>query len=1319
MGDLLGRCTVEIFTQKFVFVGSGFFVLPNTVLTCAHVLANAGPDPVVVWGEGQITTTDVMLEPNSDTTGESSYEFPDLGVVYLAGVPDHPCVWLSDENPCGGKTLYARGFSAKTLQEGIRQDGLRVQVVGPSGDFVRVSEDRIIPGLSGSPALDPCTGRIHGIVKATRHPGDSQGGWIVPAVAFKSFVSQIYEANMEWNRENHVWPMLIDDRQAQHSEAIDGILQAQKRALSEMPYPMFGLRNPTLPEVYIPQKLNKPSSPDREDQEVDDSWIPPTQESSRSVRQALLEDENILLVGGAGQGKSTLTLWLASELASEWESGEYLREPIPGKSTTAKPLLPIRVSARLLSTNRDLSWLQALARASSTGLGLHQDSALPAELPVPPTGAQWLVIIDAVDEIIDPRARHQFINSIAQRASEPVSDFRFLITTRPLAQSEMVRLQSGAALYTTEPFDTGDLRLFSHQWFLASTEPDADDLGNRFIEQLSRTGMHEISTVPLLLTMAAVIFEQHPDRQLPSHRQDLYSQYIATLMQARSTPEEWENLKRSLATSPHSSQLVDLLYSRRAALASHLAVIAASSDRKLLPEAIEWTRNEAAGLEIPMATSEWKEVVATTAVSTGLMVRQGNDLTFLQTFAEFLASKEYASHLPGVFDHKMPQWRHWIDEAVNNASDLARLVLVHHTQMYGGNSLFSWLQQAPYLYRILAGELLAQGACAPPGAVEDFLIDLKDGAAWRGGRATRESAFTRSLSAASALIDEPKVPQALEEIVNSRISMSKRIRSAHVLALGGLQSRQKAIQSMRSICDQGGVSPFSVAVAARALADLDSNLNNEAAEKLISLLKARKGDNSCLVVVPILAELGNYREEGIEALRAVIRNSHSPLVDRAMAAKVMAGLDAEYHEEALNILTAVLANPTVKTPVCRLVSETIVALDPKIRPESSRRLQSILSSPQTLLFAGRWAAKTLSEIDPDCREVAAGALRDSLASVHDSPSYLWVIRVFASLGEGYREEAAELTRNLLQVDRLIGNFNTPAARMLAELGTEYYGEAAAALRNIVATPTASYNVRWSAVRALSEIGQYHDEGMASLRDLLRQVPSIASFRFLPVDILSELDPDYHEEVADDLRAVIVESATDTGKKNRPMDLVRVEWASRALAQLGSDYRDEAAGWIRDILDTVRHREPRIALAKLLADSGPNDFTEAVQVLQDVCQDPRTRPATLSRAARLLIELDPRLASEATRIFLAVIQLRSASPETRFQAAQALIYFCPQSRQEVLRAISEMIGDAKVQKPVRDKLERLRVRLNPRHGRHTVRAAAASAEDPPGLQEGDT
>ncbi|MFI0982446.1 trypsin-like peptidase domain-containing protein [Streptomyces sp. NPDC021093] len=196
--------------------GSGFFVAPGLIVTCAHVLRGPLRDKqdtvFLVRGDGLHDGRPVRARLAASlwdlSAGGPVPPGLDLAVVRLEtpGVR-HECVWLADwgEQPVGSlRTVH--GY----VPEGEAGEGagrpwaaetrVRVHEGAPYGRRFDESEVRILPGLSGGPVLDPAGGAVVGVTKS-RRPDDLSGGLSVAITALRQF-GELYQ---EIVREHDKW----------------------------------------------------------------------------------------------------------------------------------------------------------------------------------------------------------------------------------------------------------------------------------------------------------------------------------------------------------------------------------------------------------------------------------------------------------------------------------------------------------------------------------------------------------------------------------------------------------------------------------------------------------------------------------------------------------------------------------------------------------------------------------------------------------------------------------------------------------------------------------------------------------------------------------------------------------------------------------------------------------------------------------------------------------------------------------------------------------------------------------------------------------
>ncbi|WP_217167624.1 trypsin-like peptidase domain-containing protein [Streptomyces sp. AC512_CC834] len=160
------------------FLGSGYFVAPSWVLTCAHVACGGEGGEVVVMyepapGRGMSAVSGHVAAALPEGVGSvpGNWPAPDLALVQLNEPVDHECVYLS-ERPAAyygeGKVLYA-GWTVIDGRLRMLDGTLTVQgtIGGWTTDVqMRLGDNDLPDGVSGGPVIDPERGEVIGVLKS-------------------------------------------------------------------------------------------------------------------------------------------------------------------------------------------------------------------------------------------------------------------------------------------------------------------------------------------------------------------------------------------------------------------------------------------------------------------------------------------------------------------------------------------------------------------------------------------------------------------------------------------------------------------------------------------------------------------------------------------------------------------------------------------------------------------------------------------------------------------------------------------------------------------------------------------------------------------------------------------------------------------------------------------------------------------------------------------------------------------------------------------------------------------------------------------------
>ncbi|MFE3201939.1 NACHT domain-containing protein [Embleya sp. NPDC059237] len=877
---------------------------------------------------------------------------------------------------------------------------------------------------------------------------------------------------------------------------------------------------------------------------------------ARAAEDTLGLHRHVLITGGAGQGKSTLSLQLAASLALAYESGE-------AQGPDGERLLPLRVTAGRLAAERS-ALIPRLVRILSAELAPHLDYGLPDDLlDHLPENTTCLLIVDGLDEITDPERRRGLVAELAGRVRNPDGRFRLLITTRPLPNDELAPLQHAATgTYTLEPFDREQLREFAHRWF--RDHPDGPTLAAGFLRQTEAAGVRDLVRVPLLATVAALVYRKHPTTPLPSNRFTLYCDYFTLLTDAHleEMHEQQQTVLQRWTLRPAVHRAgVAFLFDHRPELVEHLAVTVVTDPtagtRPLLDLALDWL-DEHDCRATRRGVPEWPRLVASVLGTVGVFTHHHDFLRFTHySFAEHLAADVRADRLPPHFDPAAPDWTHVVHRAVHG--DLfAHAILAHHAHRYGtGDAILDWLGRGTGDFAALAGELLARGVPAASRHTESFAANLM----LTLTRDSTDGQVERAACDAAALVTEPVVRRTLLDFLESCYQRDDvRIQLAQSLAThdAGL-----AVEILRGVLDRENVHLNTRIAAMRTLAGCGPEHVAEATGALRAALASADADPYQLVEAAMaLAALGpDCTNTAVDALRTVLAAPLALVDDRTRAARTLAEIAPTHKTEAVNVLRTAQNDPNIS-------------------------LHYRLS-----------AAARLAELGSAYTEEAAGLFRVLM----DAPDGSMFVRkeailALAALGPGHTAEATRLLRAHLAAGNAGAPFTDEMALALAKLVPAHSDESIDALRRVLAAPTTQAWQSCDLAGSLARLdANRRPEAADFLRAMLAAPTSDATRRTLAASALGQLSPDHVSEAATLLQAMIDAADLTSHQSTRAAD---------ALIDLGPTWLPPAIRGLREVLTAPDADSwALVEAARSLTLLGAVHLPEAVDVLDRLFDDP--------------------------------------------------------------------------------------------------------------------
>jgi hypothetical protein len=975
-------------------VGSGFFVAPGLVLTCAHVVTGGGRLPATVTascGGDELTLTVV---PEDVRLGE------DLALLRLDDA-EAPAVAPLCAVVEPGDDLWAYGYPGTTYRAG---DSAAFEAVGPS---VRAEDTRLLrvrqrakvgPGFSGAPVMTWRTGAVCGVLRlADRTDAASElaGARLIPASVILAAYPQLRDQPPPGTMR---WLELLDDSQLRAAgwrypaQALREYLTAVVAAARQHPYAVRLPSMPSLTAVYLRQQAA--SVKVAAEAAADDAMAPDHLAAGRlEVTQVLEWSDHALILGGPGAGKSSALRILAHEIGTCWLRGE------PAK------VVPVYIHASRLATG---SLSEGLAAGTSEQLASWLDRTLSPDLftRAPVADTPWLIMIDGIDEVLDPQARSRIYDLVAHHLSDP--RYRFLLASRPLSDSEIGTALGKSPVYELQPFSEDQLPKFATNWFSALQTPDPDGLALRFTAQVRRGRLRDLVRTPLLATMLCVLFASRPEEDLPIARATLYRDFLALLLDKG--PEELGSFQqvrnRAARYGETAAQAAESLLAGLREMLKQLADLRMNGATEPVVDLVVELTDHLRPPHLPL--EKWISILRDVLRHTGVLVEQGQDFEFVhRTLLEYLAACGKVS-VAGIDE---------VATLVINRLTRTWPTSIKHSDLSALRARLEFEEQplieSSFLL-FLAGELSAAGNDMNPlvrevlgtaglkgvwFAAEVLLdgIEINDETRRRVCEAVANTCLFKETSihwytavdaaAQLAELDRERGVRALRGIVNGTFwRLGHRIRAADRLAV---YDRVAGVRALNEIASQRAFFPSERIEAAKVLDKWDFAAGLGALRGLV--IDTTVPGHLRMRVVGYLWERDSSM--ALELTRRLATEPGMDGFDRIEIATRAAHTDAIASRD---ILVEIVADPELGPVVQTTAIEALAELPPKLVSEALAAIVEDRTKGHTLRL---FAAKMLAEVD---RRAGGDAL---LALAGDRAVYV-PTRIDAAFRAGTADPAA-------------------------------------------------------------------------------------------------------------------------------------------------------------------------------------------------------------------------------------------------------------------------------------------------------------------------
>lgn len=477
--DFLIDCTTRVETSGQV--GTGFFIAPGFVLTCAHLIEDAEN------GDYPLSEVDIHWRGERHPARVFRYAAspsPNLAVLET-DLNEHPCAYLF-ESLRPDDTLYVCGFSREESGDAVR---LLIEGSEAHLSTLKLGSVTADAALSGAPVLNLRTGGVCAILNtATEFGGESASRAIPASVLVDLFpeIQAIHDRNHEevprwfdctgivgtvFAARSHLTAM-----RANAEEPIQPVLAPKSEASA------MDLLSPTTFRV-----LSSESDVGPTDRISIEELLDRNRRSNRSL----------LVVGQAGSGRSSLLRLFGFKAAASCRNLGARNQDC---------VFPILLRANQL-TSGEGSVEELILNAVRNSKGRLAQTSLPssfltdlAELP----GLRLLIMVDGVDEIQNARDLGDLVDLIGRIQGDPGfgSRTQLILTSRPTS-AEHFRY-SDLDVYELLPLDLESVEQTALKWLGQG--------GKGFLEGNDGLLDSGLLSSPLVLSVALALYERHGGR---------------------------------------------------------------------------------------------------------------------------------------------------------------------------------------------------------------------------------------------------------------------------------------------------------------------------------------------------------------------------------------------------------------------------------------------------------------------------------------------------------------------------------------------------------------------------------------------------------------------------------------------------------------------------------------------------------------------------------------------------------------------------------------------------------------------------------------
>jgi tetratricopeptide (TPR) repeat protein len=492
---LLEKCTVKISSNNEL-IGTGFFILPNVLVTCYHVFFEKKERRVTEFQingiEQKLTLTNVLHD-----------EKLDLICISLDDDYGEYCVSLANiKLPKGGDPIWGYSYNSDFpggdisthFKGGVTHNGRKVY---------RVDKDIIAPGSSGTPLMNLDNNSFLGVIYWRKE----ENALIIPSLHFQDIFPDIYSANIAYHEKNTYW----EDANVR-KEKIKGVilkyLRKQKRKhqrteekINKLYIQVFG----RLAELEINASASDYDELDFSEKEPEDESPKFSEKKSDKIVNLVESIPRLFLRGDPGTGKTFSLKKIYYEKVSS-----TLANSGNGKA-------PIFIEAK--NYNGKGYFKKTILESLELGKDLFNDLM---------NGHQLLIIIDGLNEM-----RGALIDDAKSDIKELIQEFQnvsYIITSR---RRNFERYRIGEidsmelSTYDILPLDEKDIAAFIKKQTTSNKKR-----GQQIVSQIKKnSNLLDLATNPMYLRMLLVVATKSEKKRIPKSKGELFDKFMSMLLE--------------------------------------------------------------------------------------------------------------------------------------------------------------------------------------------------------------------------------------------------------------------------------------------------------------------------------------------------------------------------------------------------------------------------------------------------------------------------------------------------------------------------------------------------------------------------------------------------------------------------------------------------------------------------------------------------------------------------------------------------------------------------------------------------------------------